>query len=327
MASIKDVAKYAGLGAATVSRYLNDGYVSDESAEKIKKAIKELNYTPNELARNLYRKKSGIVAILIPDIAHPFFGEFVRYAEQELYYKGYKALICNTINGHKNEEQYIDMLNRHIVDGIITGVHTVDAKYYLNTNKPVVALDRNFGGAIPDVHVDHFKGGELAGKCFLRAGCKNVLQFQGAKQVQSSAHLRHDAIRAILESNQVKLTTCELEWNRFSQDYFKQVVEKELDKNPGIDGVFGTDLIALACLQILHKQGKVVPDDVKVIAYDGTYVTKLAIPQLTTINQPIQVLAKKSVECLINRIDGVKIKNTKIMLEVEIEENESTRVM
>ena len=95
MASIKDVAQKAGVGVGTVSRVLNDsGYVSDETREKIEEAMKNLQYTPNELARNLYRKKSGIIAVLVPTVEIPFFAELVHDIEAELYNEGFKIMLC-----------------------------------------------------------------------------------------------------------------------------------------------------------------------------------------------------------------------------------------
>ena len=123
MASIRDVAKKANVGAATVSRVLNNsGYVSEETRQKIEDAMKELNYTPNELARQLFYKKTGIVAVLVPTVGHPFFSDFVDKTEKELYKKGYKTMVCNTIKEENAELDYLDMLNRHIVDGVIRGI-------------------------------------------------------------------------------------------------------------------------------------------------------------------------------------------------------------
>lgn len=97
MAGIKDVAKKAGVGIGTVSRFLNDsGYVSEESRTKIEKAVQELDYTPNELARQLHRKKTGIIAVLVPNVSNPFFSEFIEYAEAELYKYRFKMMLCNT---------------------------------------------------------------------------------------------------------------------------------------------------------------------------------------------------------------------------------------
>ncbi len=99
VAGIKDVARRAGVGVGTVSRMLNDsGYVAEETREKIEIAMKELNYIPNELARNLYHKRTGIIAVLVPNVSNPFFAEFVDYAESELYAAGYKMMLCNTAN-------------------------------------------------------------------------------------------------------------------------------------------------------------------------------------------------------------------------------------
>ena len=89
MAGIKDVAKKAGVGVGTVSRVINHtGYVAEDTRKRIEAAMQELNYTPNELARNLYRNKTGIVAIIIPDLEHPFFAAFCKAAELELYQLG-----------------------------------------------------------------------------------------------------------------------------------------------------------------------------------------------------------------------------------------------
>ena len=139
MASIKDVAQKAGVGVGTVSRVLNNsGYVSDETREKIEEAMKNLQYTPNELARNLYHKKSGIIAVLVPTVEIPFFAELVHDIEAELYNEGFKIMLCNTDKAHNAELEYLDMLNRHIVDGVITGVHSLDVEEYKKIKKPTI---------------------------------------------------------------------------------------------------------------------------------------------------------------------------------------------
>ena len=159
MAGIKDVAKRARVGVGTVSRMINNsGYVADETREKIEIAMKELNYTPNELARNLYHKRSGIIAVVVPSITSPFFSEFLNSVEAELYEAGYKMMVCNTVKAKNAEMEYLDMLNRHIVDGIITGVHTLDVEEYLKIHKTIVALDRYLGDHIPVVAVNHKAG-------------------------------------------------------------------------------------------------------------------------------------------------------------------------
>ena len=141
MASIRDVARKAGVGVGTVSRVLNGtGYVSADTRKKIESAIEELQYKPNELARNLFRNKTGIVGILVPDVDHPFFSSYVRQTEAALYEMGYKTLIGNTIGISNREREFLDMLDRNMVDGIITGSHTLEGDEYLKRRRQLFPL-------------------------------------------------------------------------------------------------------------------------------------------------------------------------------------------
>ena len=102
MASIREVAQEAGVGVGTVSRALNgSGYVSPGTRKKIEKAAKKLNYTPNELARNLYHNKTGIVGVIVPDLDHPFFSAVVKHIEMELYGQGF-AIRWALAGGNRN---------------------------------------------------------------------------------------------------------------------------------------------------------------------------------------------------------------------------------
>ena len=325
MASIRDVARIAGVGATTVSRYINgNGYVSQNARERITKAMEELDYTPNELARNLFHKKTGIVAILVPDVSHPFFGEFVKCAESDLYDLGYKTMVCNTVKACNYEHEYLDMLRRHIVDGIISGVHSLDVESYAKIKNPIVALDRYLGKHIPVVGVNHEKGGEMAAYALLKSGCTKVLQFQGSLVVNTPSHARHSAFKKIMEAHAIPVVSYELAWNRFDMEYFSEVVKTLFDQNPDVDGFFGVDLLALACLNEAKRRGLQVPDDIHIVAYDGTYITRVVSPSITAVVQPIDQLAKLSTEMVCNLIDGKEYSNTHIVLEPTLFEGETT---
>src|SRR5699024_7552457 len=97
MSSIRDVAKRANVAACTVSRVLNGtANVSPETRMRIEQAMKELNYIPNELARSMFKQKAGIVAMLVPNIRHPYFSSLAKYIEDSLYQNGYKLMLCST---------------------------------------------------------------------------------------------------------------------------------------------------------------------------------------------------------------------------------------
>lgn len=326
MAGIRDVAKLAGVGIGTVSRVINNtGYVSKESREKIKAAMKELDYTPNELARNLFRNRTGIIAVLVPTISHPFFAEFVDCVETELHERGYKIMLCNTSKEKNYESTYLQMLKQSIVDGVITGAHSLEVQEYLNVNRPIVALDRYIADEIPVVSVDHRRGGFLAAKELIRCGCKKVVQIMEAKRVQSPARYRHIVFEREMKENGIEIYTYELEWNKFDSEYFYTVAKQTLKEHPDADGMFGTDLVALSYMKAAQERGKKIPEDLKIVAYDGTAATDLVFPRLTVIKQPIDRLAKEAVRLIIHKIEENDC-DTQLELEPILIRNGSTKI-
>lgn len=327
MAGIKDVAKRAGVGVGTVSRMLNDsGYVAEETRKKIEIAMKELNYTPNELARNLYHKRTRIIAVLVPNVSYPFFAEFVDYVEAELYKVGFKMMLCNTVKENNAELEYLDMLNRHIVDGVITGVHSLDVEEYRKLHKPIVALDRLLGEHIPVVAVNHREGARLAAEALIHNGCKNILHFKGSTVVEAPYHEKHIEFEHIMERNHIKTFPYEVEWNRFDFEYYQEVIDDVFSKEIDFDGVFGSDCLVIACMNEAIRRNKKVPEDVKFVAYDGTFMTKMVQPKLTVVIQPIEELARESVRLLNNLINGKEYRNKQVMLSVQFKKGDTTSI-
>ena len=327
VAGIKDVAKKAQVGVGTVSRMINNsGYVADETREKIEKAMRELNYTPNELARNLYRKRTGIIAVLVPKVSSPFFTQFIECVENALYEAGFKMMVCSTEQEKNAELEYLDMLNRHIVDGIITGVHSLDVEEYKKIYKPIVALDRYLGEHIPVVSVDHKEGGRLAAQALIQNGCGKILHFRGATAVESPYHDRHREFDNIMRKNRIETRTYDLEWNRFGGEYYREVVRRVFAEPFDYDGVFAVDELAIECMNEAIRNHLKVPRDVKIVAYDGTFITDLVEPRLTAVVQPVEGLAREAVRLVVERINGKQYKGEQVILQVELRKGKTTLV-
>lgn len=304
MASIREVAKKAGVGVGTVSRALNgSGYVAEETKARILAIARELDYKPNELARNLFRNRTGIIGIIVPDMENPFFGKLLKYMEIELYKNGYKAIICNTIEISNREQDFIDMLKQNVMDGIITGAHSLQDDAYLNLNKPVVAMDRDLGPTIPLVHSDHKKGGKMAAELFLEAGCRNVLQFGGSFGVRTPSNDRHKEFRRVMEAHGASVKTVEMAWNMMEYDYYRKVMAQYMDIYQEVDGVFTTDIGALYCLNMANQRGIKVPSELHIIGYDAVDMTRLFSPELTSIAQNIPALARTCVDVMMDLLD------------------------
>ncbi|MCC8066560.1 MAG: LacI family DNA-binding transcriptional regulator [Clostridiales bacterium] len=325
MASIKDVARQAGVGVGTVSRMINDsGYVSEATKAKIEQAMKELDYTPNELARNLYRKRSGIIAVLVPNVSNPFFAEFIDCVEEELHKVGFKTMLCNTVKGVNAEEEYLDMLNRHIVDGVISGVSSLDKKAYTKIQKPIVALDRYLGEEIPVVAVDHKEGGRIAAETLIENGCKRVLHFRSVTGVDTLYHDRHAEFEKVMRQHGAETFCYDLAWDRLDTEYYHEIVEKVFEDGVEFDGVFGVDRLAIECMNELIHRHKKIPRDVKIVSYDGTYITELVEPKMTTIVQPIAGLAKESVSLLCELINGNRYVDKRVILKIKLRKGGTT---
>ena len=337
MPTIQDVAKRAGVGAATVSRVLSgNGYVKSETRERIQQAIDELHYTPNEIARHLFYQKSGIVAVIVPELAHPFVAELVSAIEAELCDAGYQTMVCNTFYEKNYEQRYLDMLKRRVVDGIIFAAHTsLDVSQYQNLDLPILGFDRILGPDIPCVCADHQDGGQLAAEELLGAGCKNVMQFvgvfhgkeqaPGAKEwVVTPADQRHIVFRQIMEQHGIHCHLARESHAVLSADGAWLAAVEALREHPDVDGIFGTDLFAMACLCYALEHGKRVPQDLKIVAYDGTNATRFMTPSLTAICQPFQDLAKEAVRIMIQLIQGEPVAEKRMTLPVTLRRGRTT---
>ncbi|MGM9987795.1 MAG: LacI family DNA-binding transcriptional regulator, partial [Bacillaceae bacterium] len=158
MATIKDVAKYAGVGIGTVSRVINNkGAVKPSTKAKVEEAIRALNFRPNEIARSFKMQNSKMIALLIPRINHPFFSELAFHVGGELYKRGYKLMICNAEFEADNELSYIEMLKQNKVEGmIILSYNDIDA--YISSELPIVTIDRHYSAGITCITSDNYRG-------------------------------------------------------------------------------------------------------------------------------------------------------------------------
>ena len=137
MVGMRDVAKKAGVSLSTVSLVVNgNGYVSNDMRDRVRKAMQALNYVPNELARNLYHDRTNLVGVIVPTIRHPFFATFTAHLQHALAAQGLRTMLCSTTDETDGEIQYVDMLRRHMMDGIVMCAHTSHPRRLLDVHPP-----------------------------------------------------------------------------------------------------------------------------------------------------------------------------------------------
>ncbi|NME82687.1 LacI family DNA-binding transcriptional regulator [Clostridium sp. SM-530-WT-3G] len=323
---IQDVAKLAGVSPTTVSRVLNDrGYISAETKEKVNKAMKELNYYPNDVARSLYNKRTNLIGIILPTTSNPFFGELTFYIETICNSLGYKVLLCNSLNNIDKEKNYLEMLMRNQVDGIIVGTHNQGILDYKNDNLAVVSIDTDLSENIPIIGSDNYNGGKIATELLISKGCTKIINIDGEFCLRTMARLRKTAYEDIMKANKMTPITYEIK-SAFDGGNQIEIANKILDEHPDVDGVFATnDLFAASFINEARKRGKRIPEDIKVVGYDGTETSRSLLPNLTTIKQPIELIARKSIEVLIEEIEeDYTNKKAKIALPVLLLEGKTT---
>lgn len=325
MANIREVAIRAGVAACTVSRVLNSsGYVSQEKRFKIEQAMKDLNYVPNELARSMFRKHSGIIAMIVPNIKHPFFSSLADSIEKELYKQGYKFMLCSSAQDIEREKAYIEMLKSNLVDGIILGTDYMDIEFYKNIEKPILLLDIDAGNDIPVVVSNHEKGGKLAAKVFIENKCKCIADITGGVHPEVLSYSSHINLRNELSLKHIEVLELEVAWTDFNFDKYFERAKEILIEYPKIDGVFAADMVAAAFLKASLYLGKKIPNEFKVIAYDGTYITNGGLMNITCIVQNLDKIAKEAVKNICYKIEGKIIKKRISVVDIVLRYGETT---
>ncbi len=322
MASIKDVAKLAGVGVGTVSRVLNNsGYVADETRKKVYEAVKILNFVPNEVARSFKRQATRIIGLLIPTVWHPFFSELTFYVEHELAKSDYKLMLCNSMHDPDKEQDYFDMLKKNQVAGIIM-ISYSDFLQDEPINLPIISIDRLVSPTVPYVASNNYQGGQIAAEALIRRGCRKLVYLGGASRLPSAVSKRKEGFVATASQHQLPCQVFE-DYVELGQE--RNVVQAFLATRPDFDGVLtSTDMFAAALISEAEKCQLPCPGTIQVIGFDGIQTNDYFRPLLATIRQPVEALARTSVQNLLLLIDGQDVEHETI-IDVTLFEGETIR--
>lgn len=308
MTTIKDVAKAAGVGTGTVSRALSgNGYVASEKKKQIIKIAEQLNYDPTALLKrkNNTKVKSGFIGVVLPNSSQPFFGSFLWYVEKALEMHDYRTVIINVGGSSKKISDAIDLVDKHMLDGLIINADVDKRDIERLRSIPSVSFECEMGKGIPLVASDHIKGGELAAKLLFQCGCKNVAILSIKATAPVYARHRITECQRVLRKKGVKVTLVEREVTSIDIYVMEDMINEYLNTHSEVDGIFTEDVEAYFCLVQAKKRGISVPRDLKIVGYDGNEITRLVSPQVTTIAQNTKKLAETCVDVLNKRINGL----------------------
>jgi LacI family transcriptional regulator len=282
--------------------------VKKETRERVEAAIEELGYIPNTLGLSLRFKQTMTLAVVITDITNPFWTTMARGIEDVAQANGYSIILCNTDESEAKQEQYLQMLLRRRIDGILLVPATSSPdpiKLIQKMNIPVVVLDRQ----IPDIEVDLVRSDTEEGayqltKHLLSLGHRNSTMLAGPKEISTAIDRTDGFCRAFHE---IDLEVCDgqIIWGEFTQEAGYDMAQQALQNATRPTALFAANnFVAIGAMRALQENNVDVPGEIAIVAVDDIPPAFTIKPFLTVAKQPAREMGKQATNLILERING-----------------------
>ena len=303
--TVHDVAARSGVSIATVSRTLREPHrVSEDTRDRVLAAVRALDYRPNRAASSLRRGRTGVIALVVPDIENPYFASLTKGAQATSRERGYGLVVVDTTERSDVELEEVSAL-RPQVDGIILASSRLsdDALAAVALATPCVFINRYLngdGGAAPTVTIDEESGGRAAIDHLYALGHRRITYVGGPARSWSGQRRSRALHDAAAQHEGVELT----EVAGFAPDAQGGRSAAEQALATGATAVVAyNDLVALGLLAQWSERGLRVPEDLSLVGFDDTFVAELSSPRLTSVGADLREFGELAVALLIERID------------------------
>lgn len=308
---MRDIADRAQVSIATVSNVINaTAYVTPKLRQRVLRAIRELHYQPNALARTLRTKQSKTVGMIIPNISDPFFDTIVRGAEDALVNEGYTLIVGNSDNDVGKEESYYNTFRAKRVDGMLLIISpAARPPEYLNHHDPeqvpVVYLDRYYRGLRGDtVQLDDVGGSYQAVCHLLESGHKHVAIITGPLKLVN-ASMRLQGYKRALVDHGLPVEPDLIREGRFDMQSGEEQTKILLGITPRPTALFVSNaLMSVGALRAFAECGVRCPEEIALVSYNDLEWFDLLRPSITAVRHPVYDLGAKAAEMLLKRFSG-----------------------
>lgn len=311
MATLNDVAQLAGVTTATVSNVLRNPYkVKRSTVERVEAAIAATGYQPNLMARALAEGKSSMVALVLPDIANPFYPEFVRIAERVARQRDFFLMVCNTDERPDIGLAYLKRIAGTLADGVLVlhaGIGADDIRALQARRSPVVLASEevvDLTDKIPHVLVDFHLAGEIAAQHLLELGHRRIgaIVGRGLESMQAS---RLAGFKSALRAARVPLKEAQIRQVSDTVAGGHEAALSLVDSDPAITALFTTnDLMAYGASHALAERGIRIPQEVSLVSITDIRLARDMRPALTTVALRIEEVATTSINLLLDLIEN-----------------------
>lgn len=309
MATIKDVARMAGVSQSTVSKYINGGQVRPANLESIRKAISALDYRVNPFARSLKTQRSHSAGILLPTLSVPFYSQIFTALDKVLRENGYHTIISCYSSDHGLERDYFNFLLSTGVDGLIYLPENLTSDEFLeitaNRGVPVIQVDRAIPGVPADtVLTDNTESSLQAVDHLIRCGHRRIAAISGPGSIQTARERIAGYLRALEENGILYDDSLVVRGElAFATGYQGFIEMMALPAPP--TAIFSTNSdITIGVITAARERGVNIPNDVTVFGYDCVDVCSMMTPSLPVVHQPEQAIGRTAADWLIRRLEG-----------------------
>ena len=309
MATIKDVARMAGVSVSTVSKYINGGNVRPENVEPIRSAIEALDFRVNPFARSLKTQRSRYIGILLPSITAPFFGSVVEALDKKLREHGYHSLISCYASSPGMERDNLQFLLGNGIDGLVYVPEdmTSDVFYELTANSgiPMVQVDRKIQGVSSDaVLVNNTEAVYQAVDKLIKKGHRRVAILTGPRSVFSAKERLMGYVTALSDNGIIYDESLVISmYNEFATGYRGFDTLMQLPDPP--TAIFATNYdITLGLITAARERAIRIGEDMDIFGFDCVEVCSMMQPPLPVVHQPEAQIGQTAAQYLIDRLGG-----------------------
>jgi len=326
--TIRDIAKYAQVSVTTVSRVLNNRYdVKDATRAKVTKAIEDLGYSPNIVARGLVLQRSHVLGFIVPDITNQSFPELARGIVQRARGLGYSVMFYDTDHDRRVEKEAIKLLRSKQVDGIIVSFNesnTEELERLKQENFPIVQIYRKSShSVVPTIALDNVSSAYAATKYLISLGHKRIGHISTGTDVQSGAE-RLEGYRKALEEAGILFVPELVQTGINTAESGRECMMNLLKLAKLPTSVFAChDIMAAGAYDAILSQGLRIPEDISVIGHDNIQISELLHPKLTTMDTFKYQLGEKGVDLLVEQIEGKDLPRMEIECNTDLVVRES----
>lgn len=325
-ATIRDVAKHAGVSIATVSKVFN-GYtdINEETKAKIFKVAKKLDYTPNMAARTLSSKRQKTIALILNELTltrkSTVSMEVLNGVYRFISSTDYEFVFYGTTTEKQSEKTFKQFCSEHSISGaIVQGLKLSDPYYQeiKQTKIPTVLidmeLDTSFTGA---VSIDNVNAAKEATELLIKKGHKEIAFINGTRDAEVSL-MRENGYREALLQNNIEVKNHYIQYANYDEDIAYYITKNLLQTYPSITAIFcASDLMAIGAMRSLKFLGKKIPKDIALVGFDNIVLSEYVTPSLTTVSQDMELMGRTAAALLVDIVENKKTEK-KIIVEHEL---------